>query len=112
MDDKEVIQELTKCCQFMLSLLKCHVHETDKVWRKLAEENNFKWIDKLSVVEKFPTVIGTVIIPKNGVSQNPKTNKRVIKWLRKNKVRPLCVETEIQKLQDAAVNLKGSKSWA
>ena len=101
--EKQFMNELIHQCQFMLVLLKSHVYRTGTVWRRLVEEGNHTWVGKLAIVERYG--IGTVIVPKDGISSNPQTNKKVITWLHKNKVRTLCVEDEIQKLEQSASNL-------
>ena len=87
----------------VVSSVKNRIYKTDKVWSALIDEGNFDWIEKLAHVEKKTPGFGTIVIPQNGISFNPNTNERVIKWLRKQKVNVLFIHKEIEKLESIKI---------
>lgn len=60
------------------------LHKINKkdLWKTLLEENKHDLINKLRKVEKREEGYGSIVIPKNGFSENLSTHFAVVSWLK------------------------------
>ncbi|TRZ51297.1 MAG: hypothetical protein D4S01_05130 [Dehalococcoidia bacterium] len=71
------------------------------VWDRLAAEGNHTTIEKLRNVEAKTDGFGTIVITKEGFSENDDTHNAVLDWLKQQKVNILNVPREIYQLKRA-----------
>ena len=74
---------------------------TERLWKRLVDEENFVLINKLRRVENKEPGFNTFIIPTEGFSQNKITHNMVIKWLEIKKVNVYDPKIEIKELEKA-----------
>jgi len=71
------------------------------IWRTLASESKFDIIEKLKRIERNESGYSTIIVPKNGFSENEETHELILEWLEEKHVNVVSVEKEIRDLNDA-----------
>ncbi len=70
------------------------------VWDRLSAEGNHTLIETLRRVERKEEGYGTIIIPANGFSKDPETNRAVIEWLQEKGVLVYNPQQEIKELSE------------
>ena len=72
------------------------------VWIALISEGNFELIEKLRKAERMEPGFTTIVVTKEGFSQNDRIHNMVLWWLKKHHVHVLDVMHEIGNLELAA----------
>ena len=59
---------------------------TEKLWTRLASEGNFDLINKLHRAEQHEPGFETIVVKKEGFSDNDTTHNMVLQFLRERKI--------------------------
>jgi len=73
--------------------------QQEDLWVRLTLEKNDALIAKLRHVEAKTPGFGTVVVPKEGYSEDPTTHNMVLDWLHTHGVRTFNPSLEIYKLE-------------
>jgi len=76
-------------------------NKTFLLWEILAADGKFELIDKLRRVELREPGYGTIVVPKEGFSDNDEIHNIVLDWLEEQNVNILNVNLEIARLKRA-----------
>ena len=71
----------------------------EDLWVRLTIEKNYTLIAKLRQVEAKTPGYGTIIVPKEGYSENEVTHNMVLDWLKDHQTKTLNPSLEIHKLE-------------
>ena len=76
--------------------------QDDLLWLTLVYEGKFELIEKLRKAELHEEGYETIVVTKEGFSENDWAHNMVIRWLKRHKVHVLDVMYEIGNLEVAA----------
>lgn len=79
------------------------------LWAALASEGKFELIERLRRALLREPGYGTIVVTKEGFSENDHTHNLVIRWLKAHKIHTMNVIYEVEHLKMAAASFRKGK---
>lgn len=95
-DEEQILEMLRYLEQQMLE-----GSRSEPVWTRLAAEGRFQLIERLRHAELGHAGYGTIVVPKEGFSDDDTTHNAVLDWLSEHQINVMNVGLEIARLERA-----------